>query len=261
MHLPEIDKYAHLDSPLHRWDARVKVACTAALLVTVALMPTYPLALAGLALAAGMLALSRIPLSFVLLHVRWVLLFCLFLLVILPLTFVPGEVKGAGGDVLWRAGPFAASRRGLSMAGLISVRAIAAVLLVFPMMGTARFHVTLKALRRLRVPSVAVQILAFSYRYIFVLLDEMGRMLSAARARGHGRARGLRRLRNLGSMLGMLLVRSLDRTTGVYHAMISRGYRGEVKTLDDFRLRPADVLKGALVIAAAGSLLLAGVLA
>ena len=26
MHLPEIDKYAHLDSPLHRWDARAKLA-------------------------------------------------------------------------------------------------------------------------------------------------------------------------------------------------------------------------------------------
>ncbi len=253
MHLPEIDKYAHLDSPLQRWDARVKVACIAALMVTVVLMPTYPLALAGLAVAAGMLAISRIPFSFVLVHVRWVLLFCLFLAVILPLT--------AGGERLWQAGPIAVSRRGLSTAGLISLRAVAAVLLVFPMMGTARFHVTLKAMRRLRVPSAAVQILAFSYRYIFVLLDEMERMLSAARARGHGRAHGLRKLRSLGSMLGMLLVRSLERTTHVYHAMAARGYRGEVKTLDDFRLRPADAVKGALVIAAAALLAAAGVLA
>ena len=26
MHLPEIDTYAHLDSPVHRWDARARLA-------------------------------------------------------------------------------------------------------------------------------------------------------------------------------------------------------------------------------------------
>ncbi len=253
MHLPEIDKYAHLDSPLHRWDGRVKVACIAALLLAVVLAPTYPLALAGLALAVAMVALSRIPATFIFLHVRWVLLFCLFLLVVLPLT--------GGGELLWRLGPAGVSRAGLSKAGLISLRALAAVLLIFPMMGTARFHVTLKALRRLRVPSVVVQILAFSYRYIFVLFDELHRMLSAARARGHGRARRLRMFRNVGSMLGMLLVRSLNRTTRVYQAMLSRGFRGEMKTLDDFHLRPTDLVKGVLVAGAAVLLFTAGALA
>jgi len=249
VHLPEIDKYAHLDSPLHRWDARARLPAMVALLLAAVLSPSHAAALAGLGVALGLVALSRIPAAFVFLHARWVVLFCLVLATALALT---------GGGPLVRVGPVLLSRPGLSRAGLISLRAVAAVLLVFPTVGTAPFHVTLKALRRLRVPSVAVQILAFSYRYIFVLLDEWERMACAARARGHGRARGLRLLANTGNMAGMLAVRSLNRTSRVHRAMLARGYRGEVRTLDDFRLVPSDLFKAALVVVAAGCVLAVG---
>jgi cobalt/nickel transport system permease protein len=252
LHLPEIDRYAELDTAVHRWDVRLKIVCLGALLLAVVLCRGFASAGAGLAVALALVALSRIPVSFVFTHVRWVLLFCLFLLIVLPLT--------AGGAPAWEAGPLSVSRAGLHEAALISVRALAAVLLIFPMLGTARFHLTLKALQRLRVPAAAVQILAFSYRYVFVLFDELGRMLSAARARGHGRTRGLRMLRNVGSMVGMLMVRSLDRTERVHRAMVARGYRGRARALDEFRLRPSDVAKGAAVLAAAAGILSLGIL-
>ena len=250
MHLPEIDKYAHLDSPVHDWDPRVRLASMALLLAAVVTAPHWRAALAGLAAALALLALSRIPLGFVFVHVRWVLLFCALLALMLALT---------GGGSRLASGPAALSRRGLAKAGLISLRATAAVLLVFPAIGTAPFHVTLKALRRLHVPSAAVQILALSYRYVFVLMDEWGRMATAARARGHGHARGTRALGNVGNMIGMLAVRSLDRTTRVHHAMLARGYRGEARALDDFRVRPADLLKAVPTLGAAGLIVALGV--
>lgn len=253
MHLPEIDRYAGLDSPVHRWDPRVKLACTAPLVLAVVLAPGYAPALAGLGAAVVLLALSRIPASFALTHLRWVLLLCAFLTFVLALT--------GGGEPLYRAGGLAVSREGLRAAGLISIRAVAAVLIALVAMGTARVHVTLKALRRLRVPSVVVQILGFSYRYVFVLFDELRRMLGAARARGHGRTRGLRLLHNVGSMLGMLIVRSLERTRRVRCAMLARGYSGEMRTLDEFRLRAADLGKGALALAVAAGLLALEVMA
>ncbi|MGD2174271.1 MAG: cobalt ECF transporter T component CbiQ [Candidatus Brocadiaceae bacterium] len=253
MHLPEIDKYAHLDSPLHRWDARVKVATLTVLLLATVLTRTWPAAIAGLGVALVAVGLSRIPPKFLFVHLRWVLLFCALLLIVVPLT--------AGGEPTWRLGPVAVSGQGLAQAGLVTVRANAAVLLLLVTMGTARFTVTLAALRQLRVPRVAVQILAFAYRYIFVLLDELSRMLSAARARGSEEASLGRLLHNTGSMVGMLFVRSFDRTDRVYHAMLARGYQGEVRTLDDFRLRAADVLKGSAAVGVAGVLLWAGVIA
>jgi len=253
LHLPEIDKYAHLDSPLRRWDARVKLACLSVMLLAVALSPTHVAALVGLALASGLVLLSRIPLSFVFVHLRWVLLFCLFLLVVMPVRLAAG-----GSDTFWRAGPIALSGHGLSRATLIALRATGAMLLVYPMFGTARFHVSLKALRRLRVPLVIVQILAFTYRYVFVLLDEAARMLAAARARGLGRAGALRTFKCMGYIIGMLFVRSFERTQRVYMAMLARGYRGEVRTLDEFHLRSADLLKGALALGATALLITVG---
>ena len=252
MHLPEIDKYAHLDSPLHRWDTRVRLACLLLLMIAVVLAPTLHLALLGFAFALGLLLLSRIPVRFVLVHLRWVLLFCAFLCIVLPLS--------VGGDVLWRAGPLAVRREGLLRASLITVRAVAAVLLVFPMFGASPFPVTVQALQKLRVQSVLVQLTAFSYRYVFVLLDEMRRMLAAARSRG-GRAAGrLRATRALSGVVGMLLVRSYDRTVGVWRAMVSRGYSGRMRTLHSFAVGRADVLKGAAVGAAAIVFLMAGIL-
>jgi len=220
------------------------------LLIVIVLAPTYPPALAGLGVALALLLASRIPPAFVLIHLRWVMAFCAFLTAMLALT--------GGGTALWSAGWIAVSREGLRLGGLISIRAIAAAILVFPMIGTAPFHVSLRAMRRLRAPQVAVQILAFSYRYVFVLFDELGRMLSAARIRGLHGAGLRRRLGVTGSILGMLMIRSFDRTSRIHRAMISRGYRGEIKTLDSFRLLPADLLKGAAAIAVAAGLLLAG---
>ena len=250
MHLPEIDRYAHLDSPLHRWDARVRLVCLLLLMVALVLAPTLAHAALGFAFALGLLLLSRIPIRFALIHLRGVLLFCAFLCMVLPLT--------AGGDVLWRAGPLAFRREGLLRASLITVRAVGALMLVFPMFGTSPFPVTLQALQRLHVPSVLVQLTAFSYRYIFVLLDEMRRMLAAARSRGGGAAGRLRAVRTLSSMVGMLLVRSYGRTVGVWRAMVSRGYSGKVRTLHAFAAGPEDALKGVAIAGAAVVFLMAG---
>ncbi len=251
MHLPEIDRYAHLDSPIHRWDARPKLATLAVLLFVTVFLPSYGSALIALAVALGLVLLSRIPLSFVFIHARWVVVFCPFLTLVMALT--------GGGEPAARVGPLTVSGVGLRRAGLISVRALAAVLLIYPMFGTARFHVSMRALQRLGAPRVAVQIMSFSYRYVFVLFEELRRMLTAARARGLRRATGIRSLRNFGSMVGMLFVRSFDRTERVYHAMLARGYAGRAVALDDFSLCSVDLLKMAGVLTLAAALLLLGV--
>ena len=43
-----------------------------------------------------------------------------------------------------------------------------------------------------------------------------------------------------GHMAGQLFVRSLDRSDRVYHAMLARGYRGELLTLAPHAMRPPD---------------------
>lgn len=85
------------------------------------------------------------------------------------------------------------------------------------------------ALRRLGVPRPLVVQLLFLYRYLSVLLTEAGRMAQACELRA-APGSGLP-YRTWGSLLGQLLLRTIDRAERIYAAMRCRGFDGEIKLL------------------------------
>jgi len=242
MHLPEIDKFAHLKSPLHSWDPRVKIISISILILSIVLLQDLRVAFLGLVLAIILVFVSKIPFSFVLVHLRWVLFFVLALFVVISLT-VPGSL-------LVRLSFLSISREGVKLSLLISLRAISAALLIFPMIGTTRFNLTLKALQKIKIPDKLIQLLMFTYRYIFLFLDEEKRIFIGANSRGWVRKTNLSSLKTMGNLVGMLLVHSFERTERIRDAMLSRGYNGRLKILDEFTLSPKDFIKASLIIAA-----------
>jgi cobalt/nickel transport system permease protein len=48
-------------------------------------------------------------------------------------------------------------------------------------------------------------------------------------------------------MIAVLFIRSYERGERVYYAMLSRGFSGSIRTLDDSRIRGADVLFAAII--------------
>lgn len=231
MHLPEIDKFSHLSSVFHRLDPRVKIISFGILILCVALTQSIEVAFLGFLAACLLVFLSRIPFSFIFIHLKWVLPFILFFFLIMPLTHHPVE--------------------GLKLALLIGLRATSCVLLIFPMIGTSRFDLTLKALQRLKFPNKLVQLIMFSYRYIFVFFDELRRMFIAAKAKGLDRGLNIQNLKITAHLISMLLIRAYERTNKIYCAMLSRGYAGRVETLEELRIRSIDVVVGFSVIACA----------
>ncbi len=105
------------------------------------------------------------------------------------------------------------------------------------------FDQLLVALRRYRVPAVFVAMLAFMYRYSFVLWDELHRMRTARKARQFQRS-GRFGWGNAMQVIGLLLIRSMERAERVHGAMCSRGWDGRVRSLsaleDDAELSPVD---------------------
>jgi cobalt/nickel transport system permease protein len=95
------------------------------------------------------------------------------------------------------------------------------------------FDQLLSTLRRSGVPSVLIAILAFMYRFLFVLWDELDRMRVARRARTFDRGGLVFRWQNGTQMIGMLLIRALSRSERVYGAMCARGWDGRLRSLDD----------------------------
>ena len=98
----------------------------------------------------------------------------------------------------------------------------------------------LKALRVLRVPVLFVVILGMTYRFIFVLLGIAHDFFEARRARWVGSLDGRQRRAMAVSSAAMLLSKSVQLSGQVYEAMQARGFRGEVRTLDDFHMKRFD---------------------
>jgi cobalt/nickel transport system permease protein len=84
------------------------------------------------------------------------------------------------------------------------------------------------------------------WRYVFVIVEEAQRLLTARTARS-ARVRGRRgpgvswQARTAGNMVGSLFLRSLNRSERVYIAMLSRGYNGEARSLERFTLGRGDI--------------------
>lgn len=233
------DRYLARASAVHRLDPRVKVILTLAFIVAVALLPNG----AWLAYAAAFLLVMAITATARLspwLVVRRSLLGLPFLLAAVTVLFLPGRV-------VW-AGPFGlgVTDAGLIRFGSILARSMISIQAAVLLTATTRFPDILHALRHLKVPAVLVAIIGFMYRYLFVLVDEVERLMRARAARsarlpgapGGGSLRW--RAAVAGHMAGQLLLRSLDRSDRVYHAMLARGYRGELLTLAPHAMRPRD---------------------
>jgi energy-coupling factor transporter transmembrane protein EcfT len=87
---------------------------------------------------------------------------------------------------------------------------------------------------------IVVAILGMTYRYIFVILQTALEMFEARQSRTVGVLPPSERRRLASSAAGVLLSKSVQMSGEVHQAMRSRGFRGEIHVLQDFRARAAD---------------------
>jgi len=236
MHHAHIDRFSFGDSPIHRLDSRVKFLVMLVFTMLVISLPrSSPAILACYAVGPfTVLVLARIPLRFVFKHILLVSPFILVLALTCPLydrtpvTVTFGPISGQV-SLGWM--------RCLTILAKFVVTMLALIALV----STTRFGDLLAGLQKLRVPKLLVVQLGFLYRYIFILIDRIHRML---------RARAGRKLRNLGfktelkvasAMLGSLLTRSIDNAENVNIAMQARGFDGKWRTISKLKMNRRDL--------------------
>jgi len=215
----EIDQYS-TRSRWYRFDPRVKLACVVGLVLVAALTRDLASLLLLFAFSSALVLASGVPLR----HLRSVLALAA------PFVVFPALA------LLLTNGPLPALAMALRVAA--SVLALAVLTTTTPM-----FHL-LRALRWYRMPALLSSLVLFTYRFIFVLLDELERMSLARRARGFtGRGHLLSRevFRTLSFTAGMTFVRAHARAMRIYDALLARGYSGEVRTLSELRAGPRDV--------------------
>jgi cobalt/nickel transport system permease protein len=249
MHHASVDAYAALESPLHRLDARVKLA--AALAWTAAAVSEGRLEIAGLlpylVPPLALLLVSGVPAVFVLKRVLVVSPFVLALAAVTAL-FEPGTTAVAAGS--WRRSVPAGWVAGASILLKFLVSALALLLLAT----TTRLSRLAGAMSALGMPRLLAMQVTILYRYLFLVVDELERRKRAAAARTVGAVGARTEARAAGSHLAGLFARSLERAERVSLAMAARGFDGTLPKTPGERLRAADVAFGLTVLALAAGL-------
>lgn len=227
-HFGQTAEHGHVHgTAIEGLDPRVKLVCAAALAVWIGLTPptagpALGLLLVGL-IVVGMAA--QIPPATLIVRAS----------AALPFVLVPGLLRALSGDL------------DLPALGLLGLRGYAAAMVATLLVSVTPFADLLAAATALGAPDLMVQTTALVYRYLLVLRERAGAMTLSALCRGYGPGTP-GRLSVAGSMLGALLIRSLDRGDRVHRAMLARGYQGRMPTLRQMVMRPTDWAVGAAVL-------------
>ncbi len=241
------EELAKLDGLLQRLDPRVKVAGLMLLVIDVALARNAFAIGVIFVIALTLALLSRVPLRTLVQRV-WLSAFVFTSLIALPAIFItPGRAVYQLPLLGWTV-----TAQGLSSALYLLLRVETTVTLSLLIILTTLWTHVLKALWVLGVPVVLIVILGMTYRYIFLMLQTARDMFESRQSRTVGVLDGAEKRRLAAASVGVLLTKSFHLSGEVYLAMQSRGFRGEVYTLDDFSMQARDWL--ALII----SVLLAG---
>jgi cobalt/nickel transport system permease protein len=149
------------------------------------------------------------------------------------------------------------SVEGLWGAWNITVKALLGASASIALSATTPIPDLLRGLARLRVPPLIVGIVAFMFRYLDLVVDQLRRMRTAMVARCHD-PRWLWQARPIAASAGVLFVRSYERGERVHQAMLARGYTGEMPELDARRATRQEWLLAAVPgLVAVGALLVA----
>ncbi|MGQ0636263.1 MAG: cobalt ECF transporter T component CbiQ [Planctomycetaceae bacterium] len=210
-----LDPFARRPTVCHRLPVGFKLALALTAIVLASVIPIRLWPLHGCLFCLIFVAhsLAEVPVVYLLRRVA----LCLPFLALIALS-IPFARGFSGG---WDA------------AASVIVRGLTAFLAGLWLAATTPFERLLATLQRLRVPRVLIAMLAFMYRYTFLLFDELARMRAAQRARTFGPRRPWEVWRHNARLIAVLLIRALSRAERVHGAMCARGWRGEVRLLDN----------------------------
>jgi cobalt/nickel transport system permease protein len=230
MHHVVLERWSRGNTFLHRRDARAKILAALILLIAIATarpplgrfaMPCFFLLL--VAAAAG-----RLPVPGALWRAA----------LVLPFTVVFALIAWAGGDP--------------ARAQTLLVKSYLSAMAVLILAGVSPLPALLNGIEKLGAPRFLLLVTHFVYRYLFVLSEEAQHMRIAAVSRGARNVSAARRA--AAGAVAVLFARSYERAEAVHHAMLARGFRGRLRTLNRERFGLNDA--AFLAIFAAAVLLL-----
>jgi cobalt/nickel transport system permease protein len=225
-----LDALSSKQTPVHRVDPRVKVLTTLCFIVVVVSFDKYdPARLTPFVIyPMAVMAIGRIPFSYIVKKLLIASPFVLFVALFNPILDRNPALE---------LGLFSISGGFLSFTSIM-VKYVLTVSAGLALIACTGFDAICSALTGMGVPGPFTIQLLFVYRYIFVLGEEAARMARARALRSFG-DRGMG-IGVYSSMLGQLLLRTMDRAQRIHLAMMCRGFDGEIRYIASPRMRWSD---------------------
>jgi cobalt/nickel transport system permease protein len=259
------EDYARRKGLLQALDPRAKLISVLALVVAISLTADIRVLAAVYALTLVFAFLSGIGIWFFIGRV-WLFIPLFTGAIALPLifnVFFPGDalftLATLGGGSI---GPFqlpetlSVTRQGLLTAAVFTLRVACSVSAVVLLFLTTRQDALFKSLRSIGVPKVYVLILDMCYRYIFLFMDIVRDLYVAKKSRTIRSGDTFEEQKWVGGRMGYTLVKTLDMSEKVHNAMVARGFTGDVRIMQDHRMRGRDYIALAACLAFSAALVL-----
>lgn len=226
-----LDTLSYKDTFIHRLEPRIKLITTFTFILSVVSFPKYEILkiIPFFIFPVFILSTGNIAVKFILKKLLVVSPFVLFVGIFNP-VFDTSPMYSING--------FTISRGWVSYFSII-IRFILTVSAALLLIATTSFPGICLALDKLKVPKVFVAQLLFLYRYLFVIAEEAMRVVRAVNIRTFGRKSFSRKI--FVSIIGILFVKTVERSERIYQAMCSRGFDGEIRLLKSNRIRFIDI--------------------
>ncbi|MDY6971821.1 MAG: cobalt ECF transporter T component CbiQ [Thermodesulfobacteriota bacterium] len=230
------------DSIIHRIDPRFKILVVTVFSCVTAVSSRWAALIPALFISIMLVLLSGLSYGKVCTRLAVVNGLILFLWFFLPFSLE--------GTPLFALGPLTATREGILYAALLTLRSNIILLALISLVSTTPIFTIGRAIGQFRVPNKMVHLFCFTYRYLHVIHLEYQRLVRALKIRGFRPKTGVRTYKTYAYVVGMLLVRSFDRSERIRNAMLCRGFRGRFYDLTEFCLKPLDFVFMSLMLLA-----------
>jgi cobalt/nickel transport system permease protein len=233
-------EYSGREGMLQALDPRARIGGIMVLVVGAAFMEKGVALLALLVLAAAIMYLSDVDAASILKRVIPPVVFTAILVVPVFFNFITPGTDIFGFNV--SGFHIALTGEGLRVGFRLIVRVTAMVSLVALLFLTTKEADLFKGLKGLSVPGFFITALFMTFRYIMILLKIAEDTNLSKKSRTISRAALKESQRWFAGRVAYLFERSLKLSEEVAQAMASRGFAGEVKTLEQYTLRGRDYL-------------------
>jgi len=233
------EKFSNGTSIIHKLDPRIKLIVILLFSIVAAVTDKFISLTIALVFSIILIVMAKLKVKDIFSRLLVVNSFIFMLWIMLPLTF--------GGGKIYTLGPLNISLEGIKYASLISIKSNSIILAGMALLSTTSIYNMIHALHHLYLPDKLTQLFFFTYRYLHTIYSEYNSLNNALKIRGFKPKSNLHTYKTYAYLVGMLMIRSYDRSSRVYNAMLCRCFRGKFWTLNHFRFHKIDFVAGAVM--------------